>query len=106
MSEAPCAGCAGVFAGFGTTSTTRFADAAKLGCAVVLSRPNSGQRTGEDEYERNSAFTMFSVLPFSCLSDAPILSGLNGHGIDRIAVVFPKWRMRAFAGAVWTRPIS
>jgi rare lipoprotein A len=41
---------------------------------------------------------MFSVLPFSCLSDAPILSGLSGRGIDRIAVVFPKWRMRAFAG--------
>jgi hypothetical protein len=37
-------------------------------------RPNSDQLTPEGGYERNSAFTMFPVLPFSCPSDAPILS--------------------------------
>ena len=42
---------------------------------VSARRLNLGQRIGKSGYERNSTFTMFPVLPFSCLSDAPILSG-------------------------------
>jgi rare lipoprotein A len=86
-----------VFAGLGKRQSTDLLTQRNSAVLLYTRVPIRINGWGEGEYERNSAFTMFPALPFSCLSDAPILSRLSRGGIGRLAVVFPKRRMRAFA---------